>query len=31
MLLRLTPETQNVLFSHQLRLPTVDDLELVGP
>ena len=31
MLLRLTPETQDVLFSHQRRVLTVDDLQLVGP
>jgi len=31
MLLRLTPETQEVLFSHQRRLLTVDELQLVGP
>ncbi len=31
MLLRLTSESQDVLFTHQLRLLTVDDLQLVGP
>lgn len=30
MLLRLTSESQDVLFTHQLRLLTVDDLQLVG-
>jgi S1-C subfamily serine protease len=31
MLLRLTPETEDMLFSHQIRLLTVDDLQLIGP
>jgi S1-C subfamily serine protease len=31
MLLRLTTETQDVLFSHQRRVLTVGDLQLVGP
>jgi S1-C subfamily serine protease len=31
MLLRLTPETEDVLFTHQLRHLPVDDLQLVGP
>ena len=31
MLLRLTPESQDVLFTHQRRLLTVDDLQLGAP
>jgi serine protease Do len=31
MLLRLTPETQDVLFTHQRRLLPVEDLQQIGP